>query len=167
MGDVTIGQFVSANVILVVIVLVTAAASAALLWRTRRSRMRRLPVTLGGVRVEYQRLHLDEDLVVECNWRMTFLLANATKMPSLMPVFSERAVIRAARREYIGRVYLERSAVELNPSEAAAVWVVCQLPVGTVPERVELACLRAGKVPLVLRQRDLLSAHGATFSQGI
>lgn len=116
----------------------------------------------GGVRIEYQGMYLDEDLVVECDWRMTFLLTNMTKRPSAVPVLSTRAIVRAAGREYAGQVYLERAVDELNPGEVLVAWAVCQLPAGRVPKRVTLDSLREGRTPQALKHTLRVSVMSST-----
>ena len=149
MGDITIPQLLAANWVLVVILVIAVLVTGVAVWRASRQRLRRLPITIEGVRIELQGLHLDEDLVVECNWRLTFLMTNSTKRPAQVPVLSSRAIVRSGRKQYAGTLYLERAVTELNPDEAMVAWVLCQLPGGAAPERVAVDWMR-GAMPVAL-----------------
>lgn len=128
MEEITIGQILAANWVLFTVVLVVAGGLGVWGVVARRRRFRRLPVTLGGVRIECQGAHLDEDLIVEQNWRITFLLTNSTRKPQPVPVLSSRAVVMLGREEYAGTLYLEREASEINPGDALVAWAITQLP---------------------------------------
>lgn len=142
MGDITIPQLIAANWVLILIVLIALVMTSIAIWRARRQRVRRLPIAIGGVRIELQGVHLDDDLVVECNWRLTFLMTNSTKRPASVPPLSSRAIVRSGRKEYAGALYLERDARELNPDQVIVAWVLCQLPGGSTPERVAIEWMR-------------------------
>lgn len=146
MEDITFPQLLAANWVLLVVVLVVIGLIVIGVWRARRQRVRRLPITINGVRIELQGAHLDEDLVVERNWRLTFLLTNSTRRPAPVPVLSSRAVVHSGRKQYVGTLYLESDAGELNPDEAMVAWVLCQLPGGGVPERVAIDWVWDGRV---------------------
>lgn len=145
MEDITFPQLLAANWVLLVVVLVVIGLIVTGVWRARRRRVRRLPITIDGVRIELQGAHLDEDMIVERNWRLTFLLTNSTKRPAMVPVLSSRAVVRSGRKQYAGTLYLERDVGELNPDEAMVAWLLCQLPGGGVPERVAIDWMYFGR----------------------
>lgn len=128
MEGITLGQILAANWILFTAVFVVVVAIVVWGVVARRRRFRRLPATLGGVRIECQGAHLDEDLIVEQNWRITFLLTNSTRMPRPVPVLSSRATVKVGREKYAGTLYLEREASEINPGDALVAWVLAQLP---------------------------------------
>ena len=135
MGGITFGQLLAANWMLLAIVGIgLAVVIVALLVRHRR-RFRRLPVTINGVRIECQGAVLDEDLVIERNWRATLLMTNVTRKPVTVPALGSRAVVTSGRKQYAGVVYLEREASELNPGDAIVSWVLVRLGGGGVPRR--------------------------------
>lgn len=152
MGFITSPQFLAANWVLLLVALVVVGLIVIGVWRARRRRVRRLPITIDGVRIELQGAHLDHDLVVEGNWRLTFLLTNSTKRPAPVPLLSSRAVVHSRRKQYAGTLYLERGAAELNPDEAMVAWVLCQLPGGGVPEQAVIGRLQVCR-PLALVSR--------------
>lgn len=151
MEEITIGQILAANWVLITIGVVLG--SGLVVWgvAARRRRHRRLPVTLGGVRIECQGAHLDEDLLVEQNWRITFLLMNPTHGPATLPMLSSRAVVSSDRQKFAGALYLERNVSELNPGEALIAWVVAQLP--SEPSDVSIDVLRALGRPVTLASK--------------
>lgn len=151
MGEISFAQLVAANIWLILIVLGAGIATGLLVWRARRRRHRRLPTTIDGVRVEFEDARVDEDLIVEQNWRTTFLLTNTTRKPVDLPALSPRATVRAAGREYAASVYLEREAVELNPDDQIVVWLLARLPAGVTPETVRL--VRHGQPTMALTAR--------------
>jgi hypothetical protein len=81
---------------------------------------------------------LDEDLVIERNWRITLLMTNVTRKPTTIPVLGSRAVVTAGRKQFAGTVFLEREARELNPGDGLIAWVLVRLDSGGVPRRVEV-----------------------------
>jgi len=138
MDGITFGQFLAANWMLLTIVVVGLVVLILTLVVRRRRNFRRLPATIKGVRIECQGAVLDEDFVIERNWRITLLMTNVTRKPAAVPVLGSRAVVTAGRRLYAGTVYLEREARELNPADAIVAWVLVRLDSGGVPRRVEV-----------------------------
>jgi hypothetical protein len=138
MDGITFGQLLAANWMLLTIVVVGLVLLVVTLVVRRRRRFRRLPMTINGVRIECRGAVLDEDLVVERNWRIILLMTNVTRKPASVPVLGSRAVVKAGRKQYAGTVYLEREARELNPSDAIVAWVLVRLGGGRVPRGVEV-----------------------------
>jgi hypothetical protein len=135
---ITFGQLLAANWVLLTVVLVGLAVLAVVLVVRRRRRFRRLPATIDGVRITCEGAVVDEDLVIERNWRVTLLLTNVTRRPVRVPVLSSRGEVAAGRKKYAGTVYFEREVSELNPGDAVVVWVLVRLAAGEVPRRVEV-----------------------------
>ncbi|WP_137845827.1 hypothetical protein [Microbacterium sp. 2FI] len=150
-SEVTLPQLLAANRGLITVVVLALAWVSLAAWRARRRRVRKLPATLGGVRIELAGVHVDEDLIVEQNWRITLLVTNRGRKPAMVPALSSRATVRAGKREFAGRVYLEREATELNPDEVLVAWVSLQVPGGRVPCRVALEVGGGYARPLQLR----------------
>jgi hypothetical protein len=138
MSGITFGQLLAANWMLLAIVGIGLAVVSVVLVLRHRRRFRRLPATINGVRIECQGAVLDEDLVVERNWRATLLMTNVTRKPVSAPVLGARAVVMSGRKKYAGTVYLEREARELNPGDGLVAWVLVRLDGGGVPRRVEV-----------------------------
>lgn len=151
MEEITIGQMLAANWVLIAIVLLMASGVVVWTVAARLRRHRRLPVTLQGVRIECQGAHLDEDLVLEQNWRISFLFTNPTRSPATLPVLSSRAVVSTERQKFAGALYLERNVSELNPGEALIVWVVALVP--SEPSDVSIDVLRASGRPVTLASK--------------
>ncbi|WES63938.1 hypothetical protein P0L94_15900 [Microbacter sp. GSS18] len=142
MGEISFGQLVAANFWLVLVVAVVLAAVAlAIVVRTRRRR-RRMPAVIDGIRFECQDVRVVDDMVVEQDWQVTFLLTNVTKQPAPMPAIGARGVVRAGNASYAGSVVVERSATELNPGDHVVLWLSLRLPAGRVPTRGALALMR-------------------------
>lgn len=138
MDEITFGQLLVANRMLVTIVSAALLVLAVTLLVRRRRRFRRMPTTIDGVRIEPQGAVIDEDLVIEKNWRITLLLHNVTRKPATVPALSSRAVVTAGRKHYAATVYLEREVRELNPGDALVVWVLVRLSGDEEPRFVEL-----------------------------
>ena len=138
MDGITFGQLLAANWMLLTTVGIGLAVVAVALLVRHRRRFRRLPATINGVRIECQGAILDEDLVLERNWRATLLMTNETRKPVSVPVLGSRAVVTAGRKQYAGTVYLEREASELNPGDGLVAWVLLRLDGGGVPRRLEV-----------------------------
>ena len=136
MDEITIGQLLAANWVLLACVLGGALVLVAWLLVRRRRRVRRLPATIGGVRITCEGAVMDADHVLEQDWRVTLLLRNVTRRPAEVPVLSSRGVVKAGRREYAGSVYFEGEVSELNPGESVVVWVVVRVPAGESPRKV-------------------------------
>lgn len=160
MGDLTFPQLLAANWPLIAIVLLVVIVTAIAVWASRRRHHRRLPTVIEGVRIELQGVHLDDDLVVECKWRLTFIMTNSTKRPAPVPLLSSRGIVRSGRKQYAGTLYFERDAGELNPDEAMVAWVLCQLPGGGVPERVGIEWVREARGVELVAQLELSMARG-------
>lgn len=109
---------------------VVVGAVVGALWR--RLRPRRV-FTIIHVRVEMHEAVVVEDRVIEAVWRAAISMKNVSRRPRMLPVFAERATVRAGWREYLATVYLEDDAGEVNPAEVALAWVECVLPVGACP----------------------------------
>ncbi|GAA1979333.1 hypothetical protein GCM10009777_10840 [Microbacterium pumilum] len=86
--------------------------------------------------------------MVERNWRVTFLLTNATSKPRNVPVLSSRALAKSGGKKFVGTLYLERAQQELNPGEALVAWALFQLPAGAEPEWVSID-VTSGKAPIL------------------
>lgn len=159
MDGVTFGQLLAGNWMLVIIVITALLVLAVTLLMRRRRRLRRMPTTIDGVRIETQGAVVDEDLVIERNWRITLLMINVTRRPAPVPVLNSRAVVTAGRKHYAGTVYLEREVRELNPGNALVVWVLVRLSGDEEPRFVELehTSRRPGAGVVALRSRSLAS----------
>lgn len=139
MSGITFGQLLAANGTLLAIVGIGLAVVIVAMLVRRRRRFRRLPATIDGIRIECQGAVLDEDLVIERNWRATLLMTNVTRKPVSVPMLGSRAVVTSGRKQFAGAVYLERQAGELNPGDGLVAWVLVRLDSGGVPRRVEVA----------------------------
>jgi hypothetical protein len=144
--------------------LVTVASAALLvlvvtLLVRRGRRFRRMPATIDGVRIDTQGAVVDEDLVIERDWRIALLMNNVTRKPAPVPVLGSRAVVTAGRKQYAGTVYLEREVRELNPGDALVVWVLARLSGDEEPRYVELehTPTGVGGRVLTLRSRSFAS----------
>lgn len=159
MDGITFGQLLAGNWMLVTIVSTALLVLAVTLFVRRRRRFRRMPTMIDGVRIETQGAVVDEDLVIERNWRITLLMNNVTRKPAPVPVLSSRATVTAGRKQYAGTVYLEREVRELNPGDALVVWVLVRLSGDEEPRYVELEHTPAGVGGRVvtLRSRSLAS----------
>lgn len=140
MGEISFGPLVAANFWLILVVaVVLAGVTLAIVVRTRR---RRMPAVIDGVRFECRDVRVVDDMVVEQDWRVTFLLTNVTKRPVPMPALGARGIVLAGNASYAGSVLVERSATELNPGDHIVLWLSCRLPAGRLPTRVALALMR-------------------------
>lgn len=159
MDEITFGQLLVANWMLVTIVCAALLVLAVALLVRRRRRFRRMPTTIDGVRIEPQGAVIDEDLVIERNWRITLLMTNVTRRPAPVPALSSRAVVAAGRKQYAGTVYLEREVRELNPDDALVVWVIVTLSGDEQPRIVEMEHTPTGVGGRVvtLRSRSIAS----------
>ena len=142
---------------------ISAIVIVALLVRRRR-RFRRLPATINGIRIECQGAVLDEDLVVERNWRATLLMTNVTRKPVSVPVLGSRAVVTSGRKQYAGAVYLEREAREINPGDGLVAWVLVRLDSGGVPRRVEVELNSSMRVSATLSASTGKHRGGVTWA---
>lgn len=138
MDGITFGQLLAANWMLLTILVGGLAVVIFAMLVGHRRRFRPLPATINGVRIECQGTVLDEDLVIERNWRVTLLLTNVTRKPVSAPELGSRAVVTSGRKQYAAKVYLEREARELNPGDGLVAWVLIRLDSGIVPRRVEV-----------------------------
>lgn len=138
MDGITFGQLLAANGVLIATIIVGLAVTATTLVVRRHRRFRRAPTRIDGVRIECQGAVLDDDLVIEQNWRITVLMTNVTRKPVPVPVLGSRAIVTAGRKQYSGTVYLEREARELNPGDEIVAWVLVRLAGGESPRRVEV-----------------------------
>lgn len=159
MDEITFGQLLVANWMLVTIVSAALLVLAVALLVRRHRRFRRMPTTIDGVRIEHQGAVVDEDLVVERNWRITLLMHNVTRNPAPVPALSSRAVVTAERNRYAGTVYLESDVHELNPGDALVVWVLVRLGGDEEPRFVEIEHTPTGVGGRVvtLRSRSMAS----------
>lgn len=160
MDGITFGQLLVANWMLVAIVTTALLVAAVPFLVRRRRHIRRMPTTIDGVRIEPQGAVVDEDLVIERNWRITLLMRNVSRKPAPVPVLSSRAVVAAGRKQYAGTVYLEREVRELNPGDALVVWVLVRLGGDEEPRFVEMehTSRRPGAGVVGLRSRSLASS---------
>ncbi|SIT83681.1 hypothetical protein [Microbacterium sp. RU33B] len=159
MDEITFGQLLLANGMLVTIVSAALVVLAVALLVRRRRRFRRMPTTIDGVRIEPQGAVVDEDLVIEQNWRITLLMHNVTRKPAAVPALRPRAVVAAGHNQYAATVYLEREVRELNPGDALVVWVLVRLSGDEEPRFVELEHTPTGVGGRVvtLRSRSIAS----------
>jgi hypothetical protein len=162
MDGITFGQLLAGNWMLITIVGTALLVLAVTLLVRRRRRYRRMPTTIDGVRIEPQGAVVDEDLVIERNWRITLLMHNVTRKPAPVPVLSSRAVVAAGRKQHAGTVYLEREVRELNPGDALVVWVVVRLNGDEQPRFVELDHTPTGVGGRVVTLRSRSMASMAT-----
>jgi len=138
MDGMALGQLLAANWMLLTIVVVGLVVLILTLLVRRRRSFRRLPATIKGVRIECQGAVVDDDLVIERNWRITLLMTNVTRRPAAVPTLGSRAVVTAGRIHYAGTVYLEREARELNPGDVIVAWILVRLNSEGVPRRFEV-----------------------------
>lgn len=145
---------------------VIAVALAVGLWvrgAVRRHR-RRLPATIGHVRIEALDPVCVDGGVFEQVWRIAILMKNIGRKPAPVPPLAARATVRSGSGEYAAAVWLERDVVELNPGAELVAWVEVELPAGTTPERVRLATVTSSKRPLALVSRMRTTAAGGKLT---
>ncbi|MCC2032610.1 hypothetical protein [Microbacterium allomyrinae] len=64
--------------------------------------------------------HVVDDRVVEALWRAAISMTNKTRRPRALPLFAERATVKAGRRVYLSSVYLDADAIEVT--QATSRW---------------------------------------------
>lgn len=107
-------------------------------WWNRRARR---VYVIDHVRVKMHAACVIEDRVVEIVWRAAITMTNTSLRPRVLPVFAERATVRAGRRTYLGSVYLESYVSEISPGETVVAWLEGTLPAPSI-QGVELLQLR-------------------------
>ncbi|MFB8146668.1 hypothetical protein ACFC1W_07975 [Microbacterium sp. NPDC056003] len=124
-----------------------AALAAGGVWWKRRARR---VYVIDHVRVEMHPACVVEDRVIEQVWRAAISMTNTSRRPRELPVFGERAEVRAWNRVHLATVYLESDAVEANPGVVALAWVEFVLQGGERPRQVDVALLSRQR-PMTLR----------------
>lgn len=104
-----------------------AGGAIAIVWWMRRPRR---AFTIDQIRVELHGAHIVDDRVIEVVWRVALSMTNKSRRPRALPVFAERATVRAEHRVYLASVYLDADAREVSPGDVALAWVECVLPGG-------------------------------------
>lgn len=99
----------------------------------------------NGIKIEAHGMHLIDDLVIECVWRITISLTNYSRRPRRLPTLAARATVSARRKVYLAQVFLERHVYELSPNELALIEVDFVLPAGLTPQRMTISELPTGK----------------------
>lgn len=118
---------------------VAGMAVAGVWWKRRARRVH----VINHARVEMLSGCVVEDRVVETVWRAAISMTNTSRRPRALPVFDERATVRAGRRTYLGCVYLESDVTEISPGEMAVAWLEVTLPEPSI-KGIELLELRRG-----------------------
>lgn len=113
----------------ILVVAIVGVVAGVVWWRLRPRRV----FTIDHVRVEMHDAVVVEDRVIEAAWRVAISMKNVSRRPRVLPVFAERATVRAGWREYLATVYLEDDVVDVNPGEVALAWVEFVLPAGLMP----------------------------------
>ena len=142
MGEISFGQLVAANFWLILCVAVAIAGVILAIVVRRRRHRRRMPAVIDGVRFECQDVRVVDDMVIEQDWRVTFLLTNLTKRPVPTPTVGARGIVRAGNAHYAGSVLVEHSVTDLNPGDHLVLWLSCRLPAGRVSMRGALEFMR-------------------------
>ena len=97
-----------------------AGIGAATLWWKRRARR---AFTIDHIHVELHAAHIVDDRVIDAVWRAAISMTNGSRRPRALPVFGERAMVRAGNCRYLPDVYLETDVKEINPHDVALAWV--------------------------------------------
>lgn len=113
----------------VVLAMVAAVLAAGAWWKRRARRV----YVINRVRVEMHPACVVEDRVIEQVWHAAISMTNTSRRPRTLPMFAERATVRAGRREYLATVYLDADVIEVSPADVAVAGVECVLPSGSVP----------------------------------
>lgn len=137
----------------VVLAGVTALPVAVVWWKRRARRV----YVIDHVRVEMHPACVIEDRVIEQVWRAAISMTNTSRRPRALPVFGERATVRARRRAYLATVYLDADDIEVSPGVVAVAWVECVLPSDSVPTAIRTH---------VLHSRSARRGARVTFSSG-
>ena len=116
-------------------VVLSGAVGVALGYVWWKRRARRVYV-IDHVRVEMHPACVVEDRAIEVAWRAAISMTNTSRKPRTLPVFAERATVRAGRQVYLATVCLDIDVHEVNPSDVALAWVDFVLP---APEPSRLA----------------------------
>ena len=107
-------------------------------WKGRARRV----FTIDHVRVELHDARIVDDRVIESVWHAAISMTNTSRRPRVLPVFAERATVKAGRREYLASVYLDADVSEISPGDVALAWVEFVLPADVVPRRCNIVQLR-------------------------
>ena len=134
MSEIGFGQLVASNFWLIVVVTTAVVVTVIAGVVRRRRRVRQMPATVDGVRFECQDVRVVDDMIIEQEWQVTFLLTNVTRRPVLVPALNARGVLRVGRLWNAGAVVVESAAIELNPDDLVVAWLACRLPAGSVPD---------------------------------
>lgn len=129
--------------------LVTATAlTVGLAWKKRRARR---VYVIDHVKIEIHPPCVVEDRVVEQVWRAAISMTNASRRPRPLPLFAERATVRAGRYVYLAEVYLDGDVPEVNPRDVALAWIEFALPSGLRFGRISTDILEGGRPRRALR----------------
>lgn len=130
-----------------VLVIATAPTIGIVWWKRRTRRV----YVIDHVKLEVHPPCVIEDRVVEQVWRAAISMTNTSRRPRSLPVFAERATVRAGRCVYRADVYLDVDVRELNPRDAALAWIEFVLPVGVPADRIDTVTLAGERHPRILR----------------
>lgn len=97
-------------------------------------------LTMSGSRLH--EAHIVEDRVIDAVWRAPISMTNRTRRPRVLPVFAERATVRAGHRVHLAVVCLENDAMEVNPDDVALAWVEVVLPASQSARVVDAAVMQ-------------------------
>lgn len=109
---------------------VLVGVSAVVVLAVCRKRRARRVYVIDHVRVEMHPARVVEDRVIEHVWRAAISMTSTSRGPRILPVFAERATVRAGKRDYLARIYLDTAEIEVDPSAIALAWVEFMLPSG-------------------------------------
>lgn len=127
---------------------IATALTVGIAWWKRRARR---VYVIDHVKLEMHPPCVMEDRVVEQVWRAAISMTNTSRRPRLLPMFCERATVRAGRCVYLANLYLDVDVHELNPRDVTLAWVAFALP-GDVPaHRIDTGLLDGGRRPRTLR----------------
>lgn len=115
------------------LLVIATALTVGLAWKKRRARR---VYVIDHVKIEIHPPCVVEHRVVEQAWRAAISMTNASRRPRPLPLFAERAAVRAGRYVYLADVYLDADIQELNPRDVALAWVEFVLPGDPAAERV-------------------------------
>lgn len=138
--------------------------AAAGVWWGRRAR--RIYV-IDHVRVEMHPACIVEDRVVENVWRAAISMTNTSRRPRVLPVFAERATVRAGRRVYRAKVYLDADMTEVNPGDVALAWVEFVLHAPQSSRFAEFAVIRGKARTLRLECLPSSSPRATRFVESV
>ena len=117
-----------------------AGVVVTIVWWKRRARR---VFTIDHVCIELHDARIVDDRVIEAVWHAAISMTNNSRRPRALPVFAERATVRAGHRVYLASVYLDADVSEISPGDVALAWVEFALPADVVPRRCDIVQLRA------------------------